>query len=304
MTECERLIEKKYFSMDYFREEVRDEFLVDETRKKVWAIGIDLLLQVDRICKKYGFQYYLMYGSLLGAIRHKGFIPWDDDIDIAMPRKDYEEFLKVAAADLDAPYFLQTPETDCGYYYSFAKLRNSNTTGMIPWFRYSDFNMGFALDIFPVDVCKLEGVEDRFHIIKKMNIDNSTYMRMKNPDLSEADKLRVSQYRGGDPLVRYHEIQRIAMQFEEERDEVSQRIVAVATVYDYQKQIFDASDVENVLYVSFEGFKFPIPVGYDKILKTLYGDYMAFPPVEKRGTWHRDKIIDPDKSYREYLKSK
>ena len=91
MTEIERLIEKGVFKESFFEEEYKCDFKVDVVRKKVWAIEIDLLLEFDRVCKKHGLKYFLAFGSLLGAIRHQGFIPWDDDMDVVMPRDDYQK---------------------------------------------------------------------------------------------------------------------------------------------------------------------------------------------------------------------
>ena len=197
MTECERLISEGLFDKSFFEEEVRNEFIVDTTRKKVWAIEIDLLLQLERVCKKYGFQYYLMFGSLLGAVRHHGFIPWDDDLDVCMPRKDYEELLKVAPSEFKDSYFFQIPEKDPGYYYTFAKLRNSNTSAFLELFKNQRFNMGLLVDVFPMDVCDINDVAENYSTIQKLTMENTTYMRMSNHHLSDRDKLRVKNYRGG-----------------------------------------------------------------------------------------------------------
>ena len=80
---------------DFFREEIRCGFTVSEMMKRVWAVEMEVLQQIHRICKDYGLTYYAHWGTLLGAIRHKGFIPWDDDIDIAMKRKDYQVLMRV-----------------------------------------------------------------------------------------------------------------------------------------------------------------------------------------------------------------
>ena len=95
MTECEIIIEKGIIPKDFLNEEEKDGFLITETRKKIWAIELDLLFEVIRVCKKYNIQYTLAGGNILGAVRHNGFIPWDDDIDVAMFRDDYERFCRV-----------------------------------------------------------------------------------------------------------------------------------------------------------------------------------------------------------------
>ena len=143
MTEIERIIQKGVITRQFLQEEVDHDFLVDENRKKLWAVMLDMIAEFDKVCKKYGFSYYMIYGALLGAVRHKGFIPWDDDFDVAMPRNDYERFIRLSD-EFKHPYFLQTPYTDPGYYYSFAKIRNSNTTGVVEMFEYSKFGLACA----------------------------------------------------------------------------------------------------------------------------------------------------------------
>lgn len=300
MTESQRLISEGVFKPSFFDEEIRCDFFVDSTRKKVWAIEIDLLLQLDRVCRKYDLQYYLMFGSLLGAIRHNGFIPWDDDLDVCMPRKDYEVLLRVAPDEFADPYFFQIPETDPGYYYTFAKIRNSNTAAFLPLFQYQKFNMGLLLDVFPMDVCDLADVVENYKAIRKLTYENTTYMRMSNHHLSAQDKERVKSVGGGVPLDTYYEIQNIAKQHEEKSSIIDKRTVAVFTGYSYDKMIFDVKDLSDTMLHDFEGFQLPIPVGYDSILKTIYGNYMAFPPIDKRGVHHSDYQMDPDKSYRDF----
>ena len=91
MSEIERLIEKGTFQESFFEPETRCDFHINTKRKQVWAIEIDLLIEFDRICRKHNLRYFLAYGTLLGAVRHKVFIPWDDDVDVLMPREDYEK---------------------------------------------------------------------------------------------------------------------------------------------------------------------------------------------------------------------
>ena len=147
MTECERIIKQGVLPESFFDEELKCGFLISKERKKIWAVLLDLLIKFDSVCKKHNLSYCFTDGSLLGAVRHKGFIPWDDDLDVSMPRADYEK-LQSLDYEFDNPYFLQTPYTDKGCFYSFVKIRNKNTTGLSKAFMYQGFNDGLFLDVF------------------------------------------------------------------------------------------------------------------------------------------------------------
>lgn len=301
MTECERLVKSGFIEESYLLEEIRNDFLVDSKRKKIWAIELDLLSQFDRICKKYNLKYWLLYGSLLGAIRHNGFIPWDDDMDVGIPRKDYEKFLEVAPRELKDPYFLQTPHTDKGSCFSMARLRNSNTTAVIKAFEDEKFNQGIVFDIFPIDNCPELGVEERFEKIKQYTINGSAYMRRNRKNLTDKDKTLISQYNGKDPEQNYDELQELLSQFENDNTEYV--CTHVITTYPCKKEMFLKKDFSETVFVNFEGIKVPIPNGFDNILKTTYGDYMKFPPLSDRGNWHGiSTVYEPDISYKEFLK--
>lgn len=299
MTECERIIQKGIVSKDFLKEETICDFLVTTNRKKLFAVLLDMLIEFDKVCKKYKLTYFLDGGSLIGALRHKGFIPWDDDFDVVMPRKDYDIFVTLAK-EFQYPYFLQTPYTDPEYFYSPARIRNSNTTALVETFAYQKFNHGIWFSIFPLDNWKKEA-EQEFNVIKSLIIENSTYMRMTNPHLSDKDKERVKKYSGRDPMETYEEIQRLAQQFNGVQTEYV--TATVSAVLPYSKKMWYAEDFTSFLTAEFEGFEVPIPIGYDRILKTVFGDYMSLPPIEQRGLHHSGTIFDADKPYTEYIKN-
>lgn len=300
MTEIERILQKGIIKEDFLREEVRNDFFVTRDRKKIWIVLLDLMLTFDEVCKKHNFTYFLEAGSLLGAIRHKGFIPWDDDVDVLMPREDYNKFMTLSN-EFKYPYFLQTPYTDDGYFYSFAKIRNSNTTGLVKMFGYQNFNHGIWLSIFPIDNWDVKGGEERYSKIKKLNMDNSTYMRISNPYLSEKDQDRVKNYCGRDPFETIKELDEIAQECNGHK--TSFVTVGSTAVISYSRKLWYAEDFASAIEWDYEGFKFPVPIGYDRFLKIMYGDYMVFPPVEQRGLHHDGTIFNADIPYREYLET-
>ncbi len=117
---------------------------------KVRLVQIELLDELDRISKKYNIKYQLFAGTLLGAVRHNGYIPWDDDIDVAMLREDYERFISVCEKELGADYFLQTPDLE-GSPYPFSKLRKNNTLFVEGNVEHIDIHHGVFIDVFPMD---------------------------------------------------------------------------------------------------------------------------------------------------------
>ena len=138
---------------EFQKPEKRNGFLVTAERKALWKVLLDILEIVIRICDRHGIRYSMDGGSLLGAMRHKGFIPWDDDIDIAMPRSDYEKLQQILPKELPPHLFMQTSATDHEYDITHVKIRDSRTTALemnhVAIGR--KYNMGIFLDIFPID---------------------------------------------------------------------------------------------------------------------------------------------------------
>ena len=133
--------------------EVRCGYYIAPAMKKGWAVQMDLLMELDRVCRKYKIRYFVAEGTILGAVRHKGFIPWDDDIDCCMTHSEYKKLCKIGPKAFRHPYFFQTEYTDPGSLRGHAQLRHSLTTGMlkdeIP-FKYK-FSQGIFIDIFVLD---------------------------------------------------------------------------------------------------------------------------------------------------------
>lgn len=300
MTECERIIEKGVVSPEYLNPEYICDFYVDEQRKKLWALSIDLLLETDKVCKKNNITYCMAVGSLLGTIRHHGFVPWDDDIDIFMPRKDYDRFIQLSH-EFSSPYFLQTPYTDPEFYYSCARVRNSNTTYIVDTFRYQKFNHGIYISVFPIENWVIEGGDKIVSHIKSLLREETGYMRLSIPEdkRTDLDRQRISEYSGKNPLEVYEEINKIASQFKDLETEYCALIVN--TVYPLERITYHKEDFRQTIMADFDGHKFPVPIGYDRILKRTYGNYMEFPPIEQRGLWHTGVQIDPDRPYMFYL---
>lgn len=290
---------KELLGEAFFQEEIRCDYIVTEKMKHIWATEIDLYLEFARICEKYELKYFVFWGSMLGAVRHKGFVPWDDDMDVALFRDDYEKFLKVAPLELKAPYFLQTPYTDPGSFFSLARLRNSSTTGMIQTFKHNKFNQGIWLDIDVIDYCDINDIEENRRKIFPLVMKCATYMRKGSKYLDEKRINELEVYKTDNPLSDFEEIHRIASNPQYLNSEFVN--IANVTAYTPQKMTWHKSCFENTLDMPFEGISVKVPAGYDEILHGTYGDYNAFPSVEKRGTWHGGNFFDPFKPYTNYI---
>lgn len=302
MTEIDRIIHKGVIAEEFLKEEVLNDFLVTTERKKIWAVLLDLLIEFDKVCKDHKLQYYMYSGTLLGVVRHRGFIPWDDDIDVIMPRDDYEELIKLGDSFKD-PYFFQTPYSDneCGY--TFIKIRNSNTSAITEMFKYRHFNHGVWMSVFPLDEWDKDNGEELYYKIRELNRENSTYMRATNPHLSQIDIERVKNHSGKSPIVIYEEVQRLAQTFKDAKTEYVSGIICTGPKY--QRKVLFAEDFKEATMIKcdgLEGFEAPVPVGYDRVLTMQYGDYMSLPPAEERGAKHSGTVFNVDIPYKVLLK--
>ena len=297
MTECERLLENGFITEEFLQEENRDGYLVSAEMKKVWAIEMDLLREFIQICTKYHLQYWIDGGSLLGAVRHKGFIPWDDDLDVWMPREDYEQLLAIPSEEIKAPYFLQTPLNDDDYYCAFARLRNSNTTGIMVSGN-NQCNNGIYIDIVPGDGLYRNMLRQKLRAfrIQANNVIAHAYVFNVNPNkitrlIHSVLHWPMIHY---DPKKVFKKVNRIGSRVSW-RDAEQVGDVVFSTL-PYERLYHPKEDFEKTIQLPFEHMTVNAPAGYDDLLTSLYGDYMQLPPVESRGNWHHF-TFDPDHAY-------
>ncbi len=302
MTECERIIKEGILPESFFEEEIKCDYLITKQQKEIWAVELDLLLRFVKVCEENNLKYFLYAGTLLGAIRHKGFIPWDDDIDILMPRDDYEKFLKLYD-EFKPPYFLQTPETDSGSGYMYAKLRNSNTTCLIKKFAYNkELNQGILIDILPLDEWDVENGQERMKEMINFAYENSTFMRKDNPKLNDIDRGRVENLpKDFNPVKNYKLARDIAMSYGKS-DTDYPNLLQSTFIMNNHPLFFPKRIFSDVAKCEFEGYEFNMPAGYDEQLTSVYGDYMKLPPVEERKTVHNDCVFEPNKDYKTFIK--
>lgn len=257
--------------------------------EKAKNIMIEILTEVDRICVKYGIEYYLSDGTLLGAIRHGGFIPWDDDLDISMLRKDYNKFLEVAEKELDKRYFLQTSKTD--KYYDIehipTKIRHNGSLFIEEYGK--KYNQGVYIDIFPMD--NVPNSKFKFNLQSKISaliMKSSMRMRVKEKKLPLKNEINHLFYRFILFVFKGKRREALNKWLISLGDENSQEVVyGVDTCWNVN---FNKKDIFPLKRIKFENGYFLAPSNPEAILVKLYGDYMKLPPIEER-EWHAKEII-------------
>ncbi len=229
---------------------------------------MDLLLAFDAICRRHGIRYWLIGGTLIGAARHRGFIPWDDDMDVQMLREDYEKMLRILPQELGEDMALQCRATDGHYFFQYAKLRDRRSVldennGYDRIFR----ERGIYIDIFPIDRhpkwmqrLSIQSIGHVYKILKRKNLSDEAAIGkvMRWVRLNECiiyPVLRaIARVTGGEYL------DALGVPFVVER---------------HREDIFPLSTLE------FEGHRMPVPGNYDKVLRDQYGDYMQLPDLDK-----------------------
>ena len=269
--------------------------LDDKTLKKLHVVEIDILKEIDRICKKYNIKYFLCGGSLLGSIRHEGFIPWDDDIDIGMIREDYEKFKTAFIKEKESEYFLHTYDSDKNYWLPFMKVRKNNTTVDEQFISHLNTHKGIFVDIFPFDKVPDNGFSKslKFRAFLIKLIVEAIFVKQGVYSCKDSRRPLFTKIMTIFKVSTLFKMQNKLMMAYEKKD-VNHLICYVGT-YNTEKEYIKKSDIFPLREEGlFEGQKYPIPNNYDVYLKNLYNDYMKLPPKEKRRN-HNPVAIDFNK---------
>lgn len=263
------------------------------TIRDVQKVQLELLNEFDRICKKHNIKYQLFAGTLLGAIRHDGFIPWDDDIDVCMLREEYEKLLEVWTNEKTDKYFLQNYKTDKSSMFHFSKFIKNNTILRTQMYRDVEMNQGIFIDIFPMDNVKPNSITGKIHSFL-----------YKNAFLLISTMNKNRAYIARNAIVKYTRLSLYYITKLMPKEKIHQIVDKIICIFDNQETDYVAcitnGDKEDIIKKftvkrntffnltewNFEGMQFPIPRDYDYVLTKNYGDYMKLPPIEERIPHH------------------
>ena len=287
----------------FLAEENRCDYTISAKMKEVWAVELDLLCQLQRICKKYDIKYYADGGTLLGCARHKGFIPWDDDIDIAMTRDNYEKFCIVAQNELQYPYFLQTEKTESGTVSGYAKLCNSDTAMLLNCFKGRNFkyNQGICIDIFPQD--KVPDDKDELSaFLARLQYLQGKGKQFRNRLHNDEKEHNYIKSLLADMIKLFHIKNFPYFKFEKACQKYNATNAKYMASISY-RPVREIGFREVALYkdaieLPFEFLTLPCPRNYDQYLTDFYGDWRTF---KKGASFHGEVFFDTNNSYKKYI---
>lgn len=262
--------------------------------KSIQNILLLYLLEIDRICRKHHIKYFLAGGTLLGAIRHKGFIPWDDDADVMMLREDYNKFLKVVQSELPGNIKLHTVDTDPKTHNIFTKLRIDNTMFATKWTsKFPDMHNGIFFDVLAHDQTANSSLGRKIHLQLTLMTRSLVFNKWHNRRINNGHKIQsavTNVIKKILPLKVSEKLQFKCLRWFEKKKDAKYLYDGMGrNVY---KGDFPKKWLNDTVYWDFEGYRFPIPKEYDKYLKYLYGDYKNMVLASERQTSHEIVVMD------------
>lgn len=264
------------------------------TLKEHQSVLLELLIEFDRVCKKNNIKYILFAGSALGAVRHQGFIPWDDDLDVALLREDYDKLMSLNAAEWDDKYYMQC-EFSNHWPLHFSKLRKNNTT-CLEKFHPKDNKMhqGIYIDVFPIDnASNNEFVRKIQFLASRVVIAKTKYAQgYETNSLLKKVVMNVGR------LLPLHPFYKLAT-LKNNKDTQMVHSFFGGSIR-YAKGFFFRKWFEETIELPFEKIMIPISKEYHEMLSMQYGDYMVLPPEQERKQKIHAILVDIEKNYSEY----
>lgn len=261
--------------------------LSPEEKRKIQAEAYKALKELGRLCDKHGLRYYITAGTLLGAVRHGGFIPWDDDIDVVMPRSDYKRLAKIAKSELADGFFYQSDKTERHCPFSYAKIRKDGTRVDEELLTDFDIHKGCYVDIFPLDSCPRSDRRAR----RFFKLTELIYCAL----ISKINKSFVCGYSRGGVQFLYRLVRllprraliwlRGLVRVYYTHTARGGKLCTVAGSYGYPRESYPEQWFGEAVMITFEDGQFPAPKEWRELLTHMYGDYMT-PPDDKERYGH------------------
>lgn len=265
--------------MEYFDKDTQFGYDTPEEMKRVWDVQLDLLCKFREVCERHGLHFWLEGGTLLGAVRHKGFIPWDDDIDVAMMRDDYDRLNRIAKEEFTGLYFWQTTYSDIDFYCGHAILRRTDTTCLDRHTINKSHCLGIGIDIFVMDGVPSNAVTYFFHRSTAKILNGIIRFCIERHAKLVSYKKLFGLY---ESLFRMHDVNK------------SKHIGLISWRYRH-KEIHPRSYYDETSYLDFIGCQYPVPHKYTEWLSDYYGsDYMT---PKQSPTFHGTKYLDATTPY-------
>lgn len=278
----------------------QETFIFEDTYQgklgEVHNILLAYLLEIDRICEKHNIKYFLAGGTLLGAIRHNGFIPWDDDADVMMLREDYDKFIKVVQSELPSNLFLQLPSTERLNHQVFAKIRINNTLFATQFTsKFLNMHNGIFVDILSQDKTGSRKLSQKMHIYLTLLTRSMVFNKWGNTEIKTGGRFPfmcklLNVIKNILPMTFLEFIQNKIILLH--KNNKKSKYLYDGMGRNLRRGAFPEEWLDEVIYVDFEGKRFPVPKEYDKYLTYLYGDYMQMIPVSERRVSHSIVLMD------------
>lgn len=266
--------------------------------RKLQLVQLEILKVIDDICQKYDIKYSLYAGTLLGAVRHKGFIPWDDDLDICMSRREYNRFIQIWDRVKPEGYILQNKENSPAFGQSFTKIRKEHTTFLQFEWEKNQYHTGIFVDIFPID--RMPEGKLQYAMFKWNCMLYQLYTREYIP----AKSGKVTQFATAailkcTPKAARPKLRRMLLNaITQNNDNKKCRTVAIETMGSLKAK-YSVDMLDSYTRLPFEDGEFMCFAGWDEHLKCKFGNYMQLPPESERAWKHHPIILDFERSFEE-----